>query len=65
MLLCINRACHTAVPPEIARGLPDLSFCVGGNVQTSPTAGFPIYIANGKNKSSISIAKIQDGEEIF
>ncbi len=53
MLLCINRECHTAVPPEISRGLPDLSFCVGGKFQTSPAAGFPI-IANGKNKSSIS-----------
>ena len=44
MLLCINRACHTAVPPKISRGLPDLSFCVGGRVQNSPAAGFPIIV---------------------
>ncbi len=47
MLLCINTACHTAVPPKISRGLPDLTFCVGGKVQTSPAAGFPIK-TNGK-----------------
>ncbi len=47
MLLCFNAACHTDVPPEKSRGLPDLSFCVGGKVKTSPAAGFPI-IVNGK-----------------
>ncbi len=47
MLLGINRACHSVVPPKISRGLPDLSLCVGGKVQTSPAAEFPI-IVNGK-----------------
>ena len=47
MLLCIKRACHNAVPPKISRGLPDLSFCVGGKVHYSHATGFPI-IVNGK-----------------
>ena len=46
MLLCINRACHTDVPPKISIDLPDLSFSVDGKVQTSPAAEFPI-IVNG------------------
>ena len=60
MLLCINRACHTAVPPKISRGLPDLSFYVGGKVQTSPAVGFPI-IANGKK---IKVQKVQRKSKI-
>ncbi len=48
MLLCIKRACHTAVPPKISRGLPDLSFFVGGKVQTSSAAGFPVIINREK-----------------
>ncbi len=59
MFSCINRACHTEVPPKISGGLPDLSFCIGGKVQTSAAAG-----SMGKNKSSICIAKIRDKYEI-
>ncbi len=58
MLLCINTACHTDVQPNH-------SFWVGGKVRTSPAAGIPIIVNGKKNKSSITIAKIQDREIIF
>ncbi len=51
MLLCIKRACHTAVQPKISRGLSDLCFCIGGKVHTSctsPAAGFPIIVIGKK-----------------
>ena len=60
----IQQATVDTVPPKIARRLLDLSFCVGGKVQTGLRLDLPL-LSIGKNESAISIAKIQHREEIF
>ncbi len=65
MLLYINRACHTAVPLNVSRGLPVLLFFAGGKVHTPPAVGFSIIINRKSIISSLSIPKIQDRDVIF
>ncbi len=44
MLLYINRACHTAVPLKVSRGLPVLLFIARADYLMKEKVGVPVHL---------------------